>query len=117
MDPKKLKGVVNWTTPQNLTQIRQFLGFTGYYQYFVPNYSKITRPLLDLTKKTTVWNWGPSQEKVFQELKNHMCTSLVLTQPDFERRFFLQTDASAYGVGAVLSQKGKTSTSLAKCQK
>ncbi len=117
MDPKKLKGVANWTTLQNPTQIRQFLGFTGYYRYFVPNYSKIARPLLDLTKKTMIWNWGPSQEKVFQELKDRMCTSSVLTQPDFERRFFLQTNALAYSVGTILSQEGKTSTSLAKCQK
>jgi len=84
MDPKKLKGVANWTMPRNLTQIRQFLGFTGYYQYFIPNYSKIVRPLLDLTKKTTIWNWGPNQEKAFWELKERMCTSPVLTQSDFE---------------------------------
>jgi Reverse transcriptase (RNA-dependent DNA polymerase) len=41
MDPKKLKGVVDWPKPKNPTDIRKFLGFTGYYQYFVPNYSKI----------------------------------------------------------------------------
>jgi len=41
MDPKKLKGITDWTTPQNPTDIRKFLGFTGYYRYFIPNYSKI----------------------------------------------------------------------------
>jgi hypothetical protein len=41
MDPKKLESVSSWLTPQKPTHIRQFLGFTGYYQYFVPNYSKI----------------------------------------------------------------------------
>ena len=41
MDPKKLKGVADWPTPKNPTNVRQFLGFTGYYRYFVPNYSKI----------------------------------------------------------------------------
>ena len=58
MDPKKLKGVADWQVPTNPTEVRQFLGFTGYYRYFVPNYSKIAQPLLDLTKKSQVWSWG-----------------------------------------------------------
>ena len=58
MSPKKLQGVANWPIPKMPTDIQQFLGFTGYYQYFIPNYSAIARPLLDLTKKTTLWHWG-----------------------------------------------------------
>ena len=73
MDPKKLKGVADWPTPKNLTDVHQFLGFTGYYRYFVPNYSKIARPLLDLTKKTTPWHWGKEQIRAFEELKWRMC--------------------------------------------
>ena len=115
--PKKLKGVQDWPTPRNPTGVRQFLGFTGYYRYFVPNYSKIARPLLELTRKDTVWHWDDDQQKAFDKLKTRMCTSPVLTQPDFDKRFFLQTDASAYGVGAVLSQEGELTPSLAKCQK
>src|SRR5580658_10149139 len=84
MDPKKLKGVADWPTPKNPTNIRQFLEFTGYYRYFVLNYSKIARPLLDLTKKTTPWHWEEEQIKAFKELKSRMCKSPVLTQPDFE---------------------------------
>jgi hypothetical protein len=117
MDPKKLKGVADWPVPRNPTEVRGFLGFTRYYRYFVPNYSKIARPLLDLTKRTVDWHWGDSQHKAFEELKSRMCCSPVLTQPDFNKCFFLQTDASAYGVGAVLSQEGKTSTTLAKQSK
>jgi hypothetical protein len=69
MDPKKLKGVADWSPPKSPTQIRQFLGFTGYYRYFVPNYSKIARPLLDLTKKGVDWYWDKPQMKAFKELK------------------------------------------------
>jgi hypothetical protein len=57
MDPGKLKGIADWPVPQNPTKVQQFLGFTGYYRYFVPNYSKIAWPLLDLTKKGLVWHW------------------------------------------------------------
>jgi hypothetical protein len=41
MDPGKLKGIVDWPVPRNPTEVWQFLGFMGYYQYFIPNYSKI----------------------------------------------------------------------------
>src|SRR6266478_3264533 len=64
-------------------------------------------PFLDLTKKAVVWHWGESQHKAFEELKTCMCSRPVLTQPDFNKPFFLQTDASAYGVGAILSQEGE----------
>jgi hypothetical protein len=117
MDPKKLESVSSWPTPRKPTHVRQFLGFTGYYRYFVPNYSNIARPLLDLTKKTVEWDWGKPQQEAFDKLKTLMCCSSVLTQPDFDKRFYLQTDASAYGVGTVLSQEGKTSPTLAKRSK
>ncbi len=106
MDPKKLKGVADWPKPTTPTEIRKFLGFTGYYRYFIQGYSKIARPLLNLMKKAIVWNWGKSQQRAFEELKTRMCSRPVLTQPDFDKQFFLQTDASAYGVGAILSQEG-----------
>jgi hypothetical protein len=117
MDPTKLNSVQQWKPPWNPTEVCQFLGFTGYYCYFVPNYSRITWPLLDLTKKAKQWHWGVAQHKAFLELKTHMCSSPVLTQPDFNRCFYLQADASAYSMGTVLSQEGKTSPTLAKCAK
>ena len=114
MDPKKVKAVADWRVPTNPTEVRQFLGFTGYYRYFVPNYSKIARPLLDLTKKAVIWKWTDRHFKAFEELKTLMCRQPVLIQPDFTKRFYLQVDASAYGLGAVLSQEGSLSPSLEK---
>jgi hypothetical protein len=58
MDLRKLESVSSWPTPRKPTHVRQFLGFTGYYRYFVPNYSKIARPLLDLTKKNSRMGLG-----------------------------------------------------------
>jgi len=104
MDPSKIKAVQEWLTPKTPTEVRAFLGFTGYYRYFVKNYSLIARPLLDLTKKAVEWHWEEPQEQAFQELKMIMCQKPVLAQPDFNKKFYLQTDASAYGLGAVLSQ-------------
>ncbi len=107
MDPKKLNGVADWLVPKNPMDIHKFLGFTGYYRYFIQGYSKIACPLLDLTKKAVVWDWGERQHKAFEELKTCMCSHPVLTQPNFNKPFFLQTDASAYGVGTILLQEGE----------
>src|SRR5260221_3070617 len=120
MDPKKLQGVADYPIPRNPTDVCAFLGFTGYYQYFVQGYSQIARPLLDLTKKLQTWNWGEAQFKAFETLKSKMSAAPVLLQPNFGKKFSLQTDASAYGMGAILSQEGgpeSSSLSLTKQQK
>jgi hypothetical protein len=62
MGPKKIEGVASWKEPTTVTEVRKFLGFTGYYRYFVPNYSKIARPLLNLMKKSTPWHWEERQQ-------------------------------------------------------
>ena len=49
MDPAKVKGVVDWPPPRNVTDICSFLGFTGFYRYFIPNYSLIAQPMIQLT--------------------------------------------------------------------
>jgi hypothetical protein len=107
MDPTKTKGIADWPRPQNVRDVRAFLGFTGFYRYFVPNYSKIARPLIELTKKAIPFHWEEDQMKAFETLKTRMCTRPVLRQPDYSKPFFLSTDTSAYGVGAVLSQEGE----------
>jgi hypothetical protein len=106
MDPAKIQGVADWPRPKSVRDVRAFLEFTGFYRYFVPNYSIIARPLIDLTKKATVFHWETRQETAFLTLKRHMCSKPVLRQPDCTQPFFLATDVSAYGVGAVLSQEG-----------
>ncbi len=106
MEQGKVDKVQLWKPPRNITKVWHFLGFTGYYQYFIQGYSQIARPLLDLTKKATPWHWNEEQQKAFEGLCDKMCEKPVLSQPDFTKMFYLQTDASAYGVGAVLSQEG-----------
>jgi hypothetical protein len=110
MNLKRLESVKNWAVPNSPTEIRKFLGFAGYYRYFVPNYSQIAWPLLHLTKKTTPWEWTKTQQLAFDLLKALMCEAPVLIQPNFEKKFFLQVDASAYDVGTVLSQEGENTT-------
>src|SRR5216683_6507471 len=104
MEQGKVDKVQEWKPPRNVTEVRQFLGFMGYYQYFIQGYSQIARPLLDLTKQATVWHWDQKEQHVFEELRDKMVSKPILQQPDFNKTFYLQMDISKYGVGAVLSQ-------------
>jgi hypothetical protein len=60
MDPAKTKGVADWPRPQRVKDVRSFLGFTGFYQYFIKGYSQIAKPLNELTHKAAVFHWGES---------------------------------------------------------
>ena len=60
MDPAKVKGVADWPPPRNVTDIHSFLGFTGFYHYFIPTYSLITQPLIQLTQKNIPFTWDHS---------------------------------------------------------
>jgi RNase H-like domain found in reverse transcriptase len=111
MDDAKVDKVCNWKPPTNVTEVRKFLGFTGYYWYFIKDYLKITQPLLQLTHLTTTWHWNEDEQTAFETLCQAMINKPVLQQPDFTKPFFLLMDTSAYGVGAILSQEGGSLTS------
>ena len=102
MDPKKLQGMADYPVLKNVTDIRAFLGFMGYYCYFIENYLAIVRPLLDLTKKASIFRWEKCHQEAFDKIKSIMCKAPVLLQPDFNKKFYLQTDASAYGMGVTI---------------
>ncbi|XP_069835633.1 uncharacterized protein [Dendropsophus ebraccatus] len=102
----KVEAVVAWPTPKTKKQVMSFLGTAGYYRKFIPNYSTLAKPLTDLTKKRLpqVISWTPDCEQALTALKQALASAPVLQSPDFNRQFIVQTDASAYGLGAVLSQ-------------
>jgi hypothetical protein len=106
MDDTKVEKVRNWKPPMDVTEICKFLGFMGYYCYFIKDYSKITWPLLQLTHLGKPWIWGEEEQDAFETLQLAMIDKPVLQQPDFTKPFFLLTDASAYGMGAILLQEG-----------
>ena len=102
----KLEAVKNFPTPKTKKEVWSFLGLTGYYRRFIKDYASMAVPLTNLIRKecTEVVVWTEECNKAFNALKNVLTPTPVLTSPDFERTFILQTDASNYGVGAVLSQ-------------
>ncbi|GBN45947.1 Retrovirus-related Pol polyprotein from transposon 297 [Araneus ventricosus] len=104
-DPEKTKAVVDWPRPETVHDLRSFLGLCTYYRRFVRNFSAIARPLHKLTEARSNFNWTEECEKSFNNLKQALITSPVLTYPRTDKEFILDTDASNEGIGAVLSQK------------
>jgi hypothetical protein len=87
-----------------LNILRGFLGLTGYYRKFVHNYGRITTPLMTLTKKDA-FSWTPEATKYFEQLKEVMCKSLVLTTPNFTKIFIMECDTSGNRIGVVLMKE------------
>ena len=82
------------------------MGIAGYYRRLVRNFGMIARPLNDLLKKNTLFIWTETTEQAFQLLKQSLISAPVLTLPNFNEPFMVETDASDYGIGAVLQQNG-----------
>jgi hypothetical protein len=106
VDPSKVKDLLSWNTPQNVSDIRSFLGLAGYYRSFIKGFSKISKPMTELLAKGNTFEWTPRRETSFQELKKRLTTTPVLTMPDMERPFFIYCDTSGQCLGCVLMQNG-----------
>ena len=101
--PSKVKAVVEAPPPKNVNQLRSFLGFINYYGKFIPNLASILHPLNNLLKSQTPWNWSKQCSKAFQLAKDDLTSSQVLTHSNSTLPVKMAADASAYGVGAVIS--------------
>ena len=107
-DDKKIAAVLKYPTPTCKKDVRAFLGMVGYYRRFIDHFATIATPLTNLTKK---WEsdkvcWTAECEKAFVQLKQLIGSNPVLMVADPTKPYVLQTDASNFGLGAVLSQTG-----------
>ena len=101
----KLQGVRDFPVPKTKTNIRSFLGLTGFYRKFVKNYAYIAKPLTELTRDDAPFIWTEAHQNAFESLKKVLMTDPVLKAPDFNRKWYLITDACDIGVAAWLGQK------------
>lgn len=104
MDQEKIAAGMSWLEPRSIKELRGYFGLTGYYRKFVRNYALIAKPLSDQLKKDA-FGWNNEAAAAFLALKDAMTTTLVLSLPDFSKTFFIETDASNSGLGAVLVQE------------
>ena len=104
MDPGKLKGIRDWPSPTTVKQTRGFLGFGNFYRRFIWHFSDLAKPLNDLLKKDQTFEWTDDCQKAFDELKKQFTEEPVLIMPDKTKPFQIESDASKYATGAVLTQ-------------
>ena len=102
VDPAKVDAVVQWETPKSPSDIRSFLGLTGYYRRFIRDFSKIFVPLTCQTRKGVDFRWGPEQQRAFKTLRRCLCETPVLTLLEGVEDFVVFCDASITGLGAIL---------------
>ena len=87
-------------------EVWSFLGLASYYHRFIPNFSKIAKPMTRLLQKDEKFSWTPECEAAFHTLRTMLTTALVLAQPDIEKHFNVFCEASGIGLGCVLLQEG-----------
>jgi hypothetical protein len=107
-DEVKIEAIKSWPIPPMLTQLRSFLGLTGFYRCFVRDFSTIVATLNDLMKKGVLFCWGAAQDHAFHTLIDKFTHAPLLKLLDFSKTFELECDASGIGIGGVLLQEGKT---------
>lgn len=106
-DPEKVQAILNYPTPSCRKDVKRFLGTATWYRRFVPSFSTIAGPLNKLTsskKGGPPFVWSAEADAAFKKLKECLVTAPVLSCPDYDKPFEVHTDASNYGVGAMLTQ-------------
>lgn len=106
-DPKKIEAILEYPIPSSRKEVRRFLGTCSWFRRFIPNFSTIATPLNKLTgggKNAAKFVWNSEANQAFLKLKETLVTTPVLSCPDFNLPFSVHTDASNFGIGAMLTQ-------------
>jgi hypothetical protein len=90
--PAKVREIVGWKIPSSVTEIRSFLGLTGYYQHFIEGFSKIAKHMTSLLEKGREFKWTHECQESFNQLKFRLMSPLVLVMPDLQKRFDIYCD-------------------------
>ncbi len=103
-DPSKVSAVCDFPVPQSLKDLQRFIGLAGWYHRFIPKFSEKAVSLHALKQKNATWVWTDECQTAFDTIKQDLTNAPVLIPPDLSKSFKVQTDASEFGLGAVLTQ-------------
>jgi hypothetical protein len=97
--------IEDYPRPTDLESVRKFHGLVNYYRKFILNLSTVIELILNLTRKNVKFEWSDECKTDFLKLKDILLSDLILRQPYYTKKFYLETDALNVGLGAILSQK------------
>ena len=105
----KIDAILNMSLPSTKKQLRSYLGSANFYSKFIPILSNLTAPLTEMLKKNTPnkLEWDEDKLKKFSLIKDSLSKKPVLQLPDYNKTFYLRTDASNIGIVSVLLQEAK----------
>ena len=101
---EKIRDVKEWQRPNDVTDVRSFLGFANFYRRYIYKFAEISAPLTQLTKKEDIGEWEPLQSKAFLDIESALCQAPMLTYPDPDLEYTVVTEASKIAVGGTLMQ-------------
>jgi hypothetical protein len=102
--PAKVKAVTEWPAPKNVTELQRFIGFANFYQQLIDHFPGTTRPLHNLTKDHTPFQWDNACDAAFEALKTAFTTAPILNIANPYSPFILECNCLDFALGAVLSQ-------------
>ena len=105
MSERKVEAVKKWEVPKSVKDIQRFLGFANFYRRFIKGFSGICRPITNLLRKETKFKWKTEATKAFTELKEAFTSAPILRHYNPELEVIIETDASNFAIGCVLSKK------------
>ena len=116
-DPKKVKAIHNAPSPTSAGAVGSFLGMVNYCATFIPNFSDMKKPLRALTTKNVLFKWTDGYEQAFLDIKQALTSDIVMSYFDKDKCTEIITDASPYGVSAILTQTkpGKNDRKVVSC--
>ena len=106
-DPKKIEAVKNWIKPTNYSEVQVFLGTVNYYNRFIKDFSKIAHPLRQIPRDKRLFEWTQECDDAYEKLRAALISAPVMSYPQEKGLYILDTDASAFAIGGVLSQMQK----------
>ena len=104
---QKAEAIENMMAPINQKQVGSFIGLVKYYRDMRDKCSHVLQPLTELTSRKVKFKWTPIEQIIFHEIKRIVTRDALLIYPDFNKHFYIHTDASESQIGAVISQEGK----------
>jgi hypothetical protein len=106
VEPQKIEVIREWLAPNNVIEVKSFMGLAGYYKRFIVGFSRIANPITSLQRKGKKFQWTKEYERSFQKLKQLLTSAPILRIADPNEDLIVCTDACKKGLGGVLSKNG-----------